>query len=461
MTDTATLETTTRNLDGFIAEIGDVPHTREPSQIRKKSHDFFWYSPVLKPLLENCAGDIVVTPRSEDDVVKVARAAARYRIPITPRGGGTGNYGQAVPLSGGIVLDMIRMDEIKSITPGVVRVGPGKMMLTLEKETRPHGWELRMYPSTKRTATIGGFVAGGSGGIGSVTYGGLREPGNVLSARVVTVEDEPRILDLRGAASNVVNHAYSTTGIITELEMPLSPVWPWRDVVATFDDFEDAGRCAFALGRADGIVKKLVTVCAWPIHKYFPRLKDILPANRHLVIAMIAEPSMDAFRDVVAENKGRIDYDEDAIKVELEAKYPPLYEYTWNHTTLHALKVDKSITYLQTLFPAENTLEHVQHMRTHFGDELPMHLEIIKYGGALTCSGLQLIRFTSAERLDEIIAYHESHGAMIANPHVYTLEDGVRHKKVAGDQLGFKIEADPYGLMNPGKMRSFSPAMGR
>ena len=51
-----------------------------------------------------------------------------------------------------------------------------------------------MHPSTKRTATIGGFVAGGSGGIGSVTWGGLREPGNVAAARIVTMEAEPRVL---------------------------------------------------------------------------------------------------------------------------------------------------------------------------------------------------------------------------------------------------------------------------
>ena len=45
----------------------------------------------------------------------------------------------------------------------------------------------------------------------------------------------------------------------------------------------------------------------------------------------------------------------------------------------------------------------------------------------------------------------------IANPHVYTLEDGTRHKSTGADQLGFKAEADPYGLLNPGKMRTYVP----
>ena len=68
-----------------------------------------------------------------------------------------------------------------------------------------------------------------------------------------------------------------------------------------------------------------------------------------------------------------------------------------------------------------------------------------------------MVRYTTPERLDEIIRLHEENGVFIANPHVYTLEDGSRHKKADSDQLGFKHEADPMGLLNPGKMRSFTP----
>ena len=64
----------------------------------------------------------------------------------------------------------------------------------------------------------------------------------------------------------------------------------------------------------------------------------------------------------------------------------------------------------------------------------------------------------SAGNLAEIIRLHEAHGVFIANPHVWTLEDGTRHKKADADQLGFKATVDPLGLLNPGKMRSFVPA---
>jgi hypothetical protein len=47
----------------------------------------------------------------------------------------------------------------------------------------------------------------------------------------------------------------------------------------------------------------------------------------------------------------------------------------------------------------------------------------------------------------------------VANPHVFTVEDGSRHKRVPGDQLAFKAKVDPHGLLNPGKMPSYVPAI--
>ena len=96
-------------------------------------------------------------------------------------------------------------------------------------------------------------------------------------------------------------------------------------------------------------------------------------------------------------------------------------------------------------------------MCARFPDELLGHCEFIRFAGRITASALPVIRFTSAERLDAIMAIHEENGVMIANPHVYTLEDGSRHKRADVDQIGFKREVDPAGLLNPGKMRSYVP----
>ncbi|MBP0650976.1 hypothetical protein J8J40_28390, partial [Mycobacterium tuberculosis] len=85
--------------------------------------------------------------------------------------------------------------------------------------------------------------------------------------------------------------------------------------------------------------------------------------------------------------------------------------------------------------------------RDRFGDEVVPHLEFIRFAGRPTASALPIVRYTTKERLDAIIAAFEADGVFIANPHVYTLEDGSRHKRAEADQLGFKAEVDPYGLL--------------
>jgi FAD/FMN-containing dehydrogenase len=446
------------DIAGFItdmghAEQGGVPLVTDTQIVRRRSRDFFWYSPILNEQLHGKSADIIAAPRDEADVIRIAASCARRRIPLTVRAGATGNYGQAVPLEGGVLMDITGLNAIEWVKPGVVRVGAGAKMDAIDAVIRPQGWELRLHPSTKRMATIGGFVAGGSGGVGSVSYGGLREPGNIIAARIVTLEETPRVIELRAEAAQFVNRAYGTTGIITTLEMPTAPAWPWRDLIVAFDSFDEA----FAFGRdiafADGIVKKLISPIAWPLPSYFKEMAHAFPEGKSIIVAMIAEPHMEAFGMILG-SRGVITHD--APFDESPGKLP-VYEFTWNHTTLQALKIDRTVTYLQCLYPHDHLTESVMQMRDFFPGEVIPHCEFIRFGGRMTCSALPLVIYKTPERLNEIIRIHEEHGVMIANPHVYTLEDGSRHKRVDADQLGFKQDIDPHGLLNPGKMRSFVP----
>jgi FAD/FMN-containing dehydrogenase len=452
-TATAAAPASRYDIDGFLKAIGDVPVTTDTQRVRLRSRDYFWYSPVLNKQLHGKSADIVATPRNEEDVIRIAAACAKLRIPLTARGAATGNYGQAVPLEGGVLLDLTNMTKVEWQKPGIVRCEPGLKMNDLDTLTRPQGWEIRMHPSTKRMATIGGFVGGGSGGIGSINYGGLREPGNILATRVVTCEEKPRIIELRADAAQKVNRTYGTTGIITALEMPLAPALPWIDMIVTFDDFEEAVRFSYEVALADGIVKKLITPMIWPIPQHFNALKAHCPEGKHVVFCMVAEPSVESFKNVLGA-RGTVTYEQphdDSPGKE------PLYEYTWNHTTLQWLKQDRTITYLQCLFPHDRVLESVKQMTEMFPDEVLPHLEFIRFAGRITCSALPIVRYTTEERLNEIISLHEDNGVFIANPHVYTLEDGTRHKSTGADVLGMKADVDPYGLLNPGKMRTYKP----
>ena len=430
-----------------IQKLAGIKTIDNPEQIKKLSLDYYYFSPILVEKLQDKRADLVVKPVSEAEVLKIAQICVQHKIPLTIRGAGTGNYGQCIPLNGGIVMDMSDMNQMLWLKSGIACVQPGIKLSAIEKKTKPQGWELRMIPSTYKTATLGGFLGGGSGGIGSITYGQLRDRGNVNRVRVVTLEDEPRIIELKGDQTNQVNHAYGTNGIITEIEIPLAVCHDWIDVIIIFDDFMASAKFGQALSDSDGIVKKLVSIHANPIPNYFTALKSYLPENKNCALLTISKNSLLGLEELVQEYQGEITYQK-----ELTGNSSlNLLEFTWNHTTLHARNIDRNLTYLQTFF---FDLDTVQHMYEHFGDEVIMDLEFLRVGGKASPAGLQLVKFSTEERLNEIIQYHEDHGAIIANPHTYILEDGGR-KVVEPEQLQFKQMVDPYGLMNQGKMKAF------
>jgi FAD/FMN-containing dehydrogenase len=329
----------------------------------------------------------------------------------------------------------------------------------LDTAARAHSsQEMRMHPSTAHTATIGGFIAGGSGGVGSTRWGGLRDFGNVIRLRVVTMEEEPQILELTGSDLHKVTHAYGTNGIISEVEIPLTTAYDWVDVIVTFDDFIEAARYANALGRLDGVLTKLITVVAAPApFDYFKRHQKFLKQGDNAVICMVAPQSLDAFVTFTAQHEGTVAFNRAECSDEDAKGLPIAYELAWNHTTLRGLRIDPAITYLQVLYPFPDHLDLVEKLHRRFEGEVIDHLEFVRFDGDITCFGLPMVRYTTEERLDEIIDAFNSEGAPIFNPHRYTLEEGGM-KQTDDIQLAFKREADPKGLLNPGKMIAWENA---
>ncbi|MGO9417883.1 FAD-binding oxidoreductase [Roseiarcus sp.] len=445
--------TKTYDIAAFRALIGAIKCEDNPVLVKQKSRDFYWYSPVLKRELEHVTADLVVSPRSEAEVATVLAAAHKLGVPVTPRGAGTGNYGQAMPLTGGVLLNLIEMNTILDISPGRVVAEPGALLIDIDKAAAPSGQELRMFPSTRATASIGGFIAGGSGGVGSITWGGLRDFGNVLRLRVMTMESEPRTLELTGADLHKAVHAYGTNGVITEVEAPLTAAYDWVDVIVGFDSFDAAAAYGYALGQQDGILKKLVTVVAAPApSRYFLRHRAIIPEGKSVVLAMVAPHALDALEAFTRPVRGAgILFVSSRAAKDTLTGLPPNYELAWNHTTLRALRVDPAITYLQIRYPEDRGLSLISRIHEIFRDEVLGHLEIIRFNGRVGFAGLPMVRFSTEERLQEIMNEHEAMGAMVFNPHRYTLEEGGM-KQTDATQLAFKRETDPQGLLNPGKM---------
>lgn len=424
-----------------------------PALVERLSKDFYWYSPVLRPLLANKNGDVVVQAASLDEVLAVLQVAVRREVPVTLRGAGTGNYGQCVPLEGGIVLDLSRMDKLEEITPdGVAVCQPGLRLAALETVARKKGWELRMYPSTLAKATVGGFLAGGSGGIGSVMHGGLRDFDTVRAFEVVTMEEEPRVVLHEGAAVHEILHAWGTNGVLTRIWFALAPAIEWAQLTATFDTYEEAFRFTQAVAVEAKWIKRLATVFEWPIPSFFSPVKHLVRAGKSMALLMIAKEQANPLRAAAEAAGGEVTF---AGVYSGPRTQPLLSDYTWNHTTLWAMKADPAYTYLQCGFSPGTCEEQFRLLRARYGNEILFHIEFMKNGDGVVIPGaIPIVRFSTEKRLNEMIAYCRSIGVFVANPHVNCLEDGGRFRP-DNLQLLAKQKYDPRGLLNPGKMVSF------
>src|SRR5579863_8749654 len=278
-----------------------------PAVLDRLSHDFYWYSPILRPLLADKIADVAVQPVDVDEVLAVMRFAGRHEIPVTVRGAGTGNYGQCVPLRGGIVLDLSLMDKLEDITAdGVAVCQPGLRLGVLETEARRQGWELRMYPSTLVKASVGGFLGGGSGGIGSVAHGQLRDFDNVRAFEVVTMEEEPCVVLHEGPAVHEILHAWGTNGVLTRIWFALAPAVEWMQFTAAFDTYEQAFSFAESIATDGGWTKRLATVFEWPIPSFFTPIKQLIREGKTLTLIMIATAQATALRQAAESAGGEV-----------------------------------------------------------------------------------------------------------------------------------------------------------
>ena len=250
---------------------------------------------------------------------------------------------------------------------------------------------------------------------------------------------------------------YGTNGLVLELEVGLAPAHPWLEAIACFDSFDAAIEFGHALAVSPGIVKKGVTLQAAPIPDLLmsavPQLANQMKPGSHAIMMLVAEFSEPGMLQLLAQFGGTITYRKTADEVRRTNR--TLVEYTWNHTTLHALKVDKGLTYIQSGFDPTRFVQQAKTLRQTLGDEVLVHLEFIRTKeGAMNCSGLQLIRFSTEQRLNEIMQIHRDQGVYIANPHVFIVEDG-KQGSVNPDVVAAKMTFDPAGLLNPGKLRGW------
>lgn len=445
-----------RHAAALASLLGDPARVvTHPQTVEQLSRDFYWYSPVLRRQLDGKVGELVVQPAGPAEVQSVLRYCYVHDIPVTARGAGTGNYGQAVPLHGGVVLDLARMDRIEQVRPdGVAVCEPGVRLGVLENDARKVGWELRCYPSTIIKASVGGFLGGGSGGIGSVAHGNLRDFQTVRALEVVTMEPEPRIVLHEGEAVHDILHAWGTNAIITRIWLALTPAVEWSQCAIAFDTFEAAFRFSEHIARDSAWIKRLVTPFEWPIPSFFTPVLELVRQGKALIFFLIAESQCAAFEAAARAHEGEVTYSGKYLGLRTR---PLLSDYTWNHTTLWAMRSDEAYTYLQCAFDPVTVRDQMWQLKQRFGSQILFHMEFWKAGdGRMIPGAIPVVYYTTDERLNEMISFCREIGVFVANPHVNNVEGGGRYR-ADNVQLLAKQRYDPKGLLNPGKMVTFKP----
>src|ERR687895_41026 len=215
-------------------------------------------APIARP-------DVVVRPRTEEDVAATLAIAHEHRVPVVPWGGGSGTQGGALPIHGGIVIDLRSLDRVIGVdeTSMTVTAQAGVNGRRLESELNARGLMLPHYPASVEWATVGGYIAARGSGVLSTRYGKIEDL--VLTLRVATPAGGP--MDTVGVPRHAVGPELTqvfvgsegTLGVITRATLAVVPIPEERRFAAVAFPSVSAGigaiRRALQLGHRPSVVR--------------------------------------------------------------------------------------------------------------------------------------------------------------------------------------------------------------
>jgi alkyldihydroxyacetonephosphate synthase len=217
--------------------------------------DTYWPALAAKAAGEPIARpDVVVRPRTEEDVATVLAVADAHRVPVVPWGGGSGTQGGALATRGGIVIDLRSLDAVIAVdeTSMTVTAQAGKNGRELEAELNARGLMLPHYPASVEWATVGGYIAARGSGVLSTRYGKIEDL--LLSLRVATpagglVDTLPVPRHAMGPElTQLFVGSEGTLGVITRATLQLVPLPQTRRFAAVA--FPDVPSGVTAIRRA-------------------------------------------------------------------------------------------------------------------------------------------------------------------------------------------------------------------
>lgn len=403
---------------------------------RYASRDHAWLSPVLDAATPvDAVADVVVEPATVEDLAVVLGLAYRHRAAVTVRGKGTGNYGQAIPLAQGIVVDLSRrFDAAITVDQGWLTAGAGASFTRMEAAAAATGQELAMFPSTV-SSTLGGFLGGGAGGTGSIENGFIWD-GFVESLQVLPCWDHPEPVSVDGPDVAAHLHAYGTTGVITRARIRLVPARSWTAVFASFPSFGAAVAAARTMLDARPALRSLSvddarTVASLPPH-------PAMPTGRSSLRVIGPADAVGAIEGDIAASGGAVTM--------VEASATSLcVSLSYNHITLRAKRADPTVCHLQVAGDA--VVQRYEEVTAVLPDAR-LHLDAHAPGGVRGFGGLLLSTYVDEATLADGVTRLNDLGVRVIDPHTWRLGG----HGASDPMIAAAVAGDPQGLLNPGKL---------
>ena len=429
---TATAEQIAALAEELVGILGDRGVTTELRGREKASVDGAKMSPILAEQLPLGLADIVAFPANAEQIAETVAAAVRHGVSVTPRGKGTGNYGQAIPMQGGLVLDMSKARAVVEVGDGFLTAEAGTPMVTIEQAAREAGQQILMYPSTAQSS-IGGFLSGGSGGTGSIKHGSNMSGDYVLALDVVYASPEASLVHVEGDEAQPYVHTYGTAGIIARATIALEPIQEWVGFYASFPTFENATSIIQQIGWLDP-TPRLVSADLPTIANALPA-DTAIPKDRASMRAILDASTVAAATALVEAAGGRVEEVREGpqatVKISMLSYNHPIEwlqkstDETYFHVEVSGSALVDKLDDVHQVYPG--AMLHIEAQRDH-----PIGMLAAPYISPEAV-------YAGYDRLTALgVGFH--------SPHQWFVDHQVERTKALA------ASTDPDGLLNPGKI---------
>jgi Fe-S oxidoreductase/FAD/FMN-containing dehydrogenase len=394
----------------------------------------------------------VVLPKNEQELIKLVEFAKKHHMPLTPRGLGTSGYGGSVPAKGGISVVFSKMNEIIDIDDKehTVKVGPGIIWKDLERKLNKKGLSLMSYPSSYPGSTVGGWLAQGGIGIGSLKYGLFEE--NILEVSAVRADGNK--MHLSGDELSLISGSMGTTALISSIQFKVKKLEDIHKRLLSFKDIIMLKEFLAEQYEKD-IPFYAITISNPALIKMKNKLeKEHQETKENAYVALCAylendRKEVEAFIEASSAKYGFAFLDDDIAQSEWEERF----------YTIRVKKAGPSIIPSEVTVPLESldkffTSVGKKIKYEYMAEIIPSKDKMVTILGFILSDERKFSYTTTFTSSIDIIKIAESLGGGVYATGFYFNDKSkaVLGKSKYGPMLKFKLETDPENLLNPGKL---------